>query len=162
MLTKISNPITWEELTSVLEYCQDTGVFTWKEKRSPKAVIGSVAGSTNSSGHIQIGLGGKQYLAHRLAWLYCFKEWPLEDLDHIDRSKQHNAINNLRELSRSDNTRNTNSRSASGYKNVYIDKKKFIGRVWINNKWVPCGRFDTPEKANQAVLDYKIKNNILI
>lgn len=162
MLTKITNPITWEELIKVLDYNTDTGIFTWKENRSQKAVIGSCAGSANSSGHLQIGLGGKQYLAHRLAWFYCFKEWPIKDLDHIDRDKKNNSIYNLRELSRSDNTRNTNSRSSSGYKNVYIDKGKFVGRVWLNNKWHSCGRFSTSEEANEAVISYKLKNNILI
>jgi hypothetical protein len=46
------------------------------------------------------------YYAHRLAWLWWFGEWPEGGLDHINRIRNDNRIDNLREATRSENQRN--------------------------------------------------------
>jgi len=53
-----------------------------------------------------IGLLGKRYYAHRLAWLYVYGVWPDGDTDHINRNKHDNRIANLRSCSRSENMLN--------------------------------------------------------
>ena len=72
--TKVSNPITQRELHSILEYSRSTGIFTWKENRGSAAKFGEVAGCTQCKEHpyTMITIAGKQYYAHRLAWLYVY------------------------------------------------------------------------------------------
>lgn len=160
MLTKISNPITWEELTSVLEYDLDTGKFTWKEQRGSLKRGDIAGGMPKSNGYLYIGIGPKRYLAHRLAWFYCFKEWPTLDIDHINRNRSDNSLNNLREVSRAENLRNTVARSSTGYKNVYKNGDKYWARVWVNYTPNYLGTFDTVELANEAVKKYNKDNNL--
>ncbi len=164
MITKISNPITWEELTKILDYCPDTGIFTWKESRnSNTAIKGSIAGSYDKDGYIVIGISRKNYKAHRLAWFYCFKEWPEFNIDHINRDKQDNSLNNLRDIPQADNNRNVLVRSSSGFKCVSLHSSgKYQASVRINGKSKYLGLYNTPEEANIAVLDYKKLNNINI
>lgn len=60
-MIKISNPITWEELTSVLDYNSETGIFIWKENRGPKAKINSQAGSIENTGYILLNRQGSLF-----------------------------------------------------------------------------------------------------
>ena len=62
--------ISQDELKALLEYDPETGVFKYR-KRSGTRSAGAVAGSKSKSiGYVLIGVGGKQRVAHRLAWLY--------------------------------------------------------------------------------------------
>lgn len=73
--------LTQEQLKELLNYDQETGVFTWRTQLgNPR--IGAVAGTMAGKGEhktLRIGIGGKSYLAHRLAWLYMHGEWPQND-----------------------------------------------------------------------------------
>ena len=73
--------INYEQLKRLLEYDINTGIFTWKLSQG-RAKTGTVAGALNSEGYLQICIYGYRYLAHRLAWLYTHKSWPVSDLDH--------------------------------------------------------------------------------
>ena len=104
-ITKISTPITYDELIKVLEYNSTTGIFIWKENR--KAVHkGDIAGHIKNSGYVEIRVGGTTYLAHRLAWLYFYKKWPDNEIDHIDRNPTNNSISNLRDVTLTENNQN--------------------------------------------------------
>ena len=90
--------ITADELRSILHYNPLTGVFTRIRSAHPHRV-GVVVGSV-SHGYILIGLLGKRYRAHRLAWLYVYGTWPKHDIDHINRNRSDNRICNLRDVTR--------------------------------------------------------------
>lgn len=163
MITKISNPVTWEELTTVLGYDPDTGIFTWKEKRSNNTKAGDLAGSIDANNYCIICLGGKRYKAHILAWFYTFKVWPSLQIDHINRVRYDNRISNLREVSPHINSINKNvaSPTSSGYRGVYARGNKFraiVRHLGVNTN---LGTFDTAEKANEAVLAYKLEKNLI-
>lgn len=89
--------ITQEQLKARLRYEPETGKFFSK---------GRVVGCINKDGYVQIHAFGRTWLAHRLAWLYVYGEFPRQEIDHIDQVKTNNQISNLRDVSRQENARN--------------------------------------------------------
>ena len=86
-------------LKKLLHYNPRTGIFTWKISSKYSCVkIGDIAGCKNKDGYIIIGIDGKNYQAHRLAWFYTYGVWPKDQLDHEDHIRHHNWIDNLREV----------------------------------------------------------------
>lgn len=55
------------------------------------------AGVINGKGYWQVHVRYKSYLAHRLAWLLHYGEWPTKQIDHINGIRGDNRIVNLRE-----------------------------------------------------------------
>lgn len=85
------------QMRECLDYNPETGVFTWIKIKAPnRRPLGSVAGSLDSYGYVNIGIGGRRYLAHRLAWLYMTGNWPKEEIDHRNRARNDNRWENLR------------------------------------------------------------------
>lgn len=85
-------------------------------------MIGGVAGSRKSvNGYIQIQIDGKNFMAHRLAFLWMNGKWPDDRTDHKDLVKNNNAWVNLRECTHSQNRANVSqeARNTSGYKGVH-------------------------------------------
>ena len=121
--------ILHEELKLLLDYDPNSGLFYWKNNQSKKCRKGTVAGSLNPSGYIKITINRISFYAHRLAWLFYYGYLPEKSIDHIDRNRSNNRIDNLREVSQSCNTRNTGnfSHNSSGVKGVRYDS--------VRNKW---------------------------
>ena len=90
-----SSALTTDRLKELLHYDQDTGVFTWNVRRSGKTPAGSVAGSYDAYGYIQIRISPFRYKAHRLAWFYVNSEWPKFCIDHINGVRDDNRISQL-------------------------------------------------------------------
>lgn len=69
-------------------------------------IIGSKAkgktGRVKSTGYHSIQIDRKHYLTHHLVWFYHHNQWPVE-LDHMDRNKLNNRIENLKEVTRKEN-----------------------------------------------------------
>lgn len=97
--------ISRERLKELFSYDPETGVFLHlvgnrRIKRGASAV------GITSRGYARVYILGRSYCAHRLAWLYVYGRWPLEELDHIDRNKLNNRIDNLREVTHYENILN--------------------------------------------------------
>jgi hypothetical protein len=105
MARRIVAELTVGFLRSIFSYNPETGVFTRLKARGAQRA-GTVPGRLNEEGYIKIKINGKEYGAHRLAWLYVYGEWPSLFIDHINRAKADNRIQNLRDVSRSENGRN--------------------------------------------------------
>lgn len=145
------------KLSEQLSYNPNTGLFVWKVAKQ-KVKAGSIAGSWRKVGYVGILFEGKAYLAHRLAWLFMYGEFPPEMVDHINGDKSDNRIDNLRAATRSQNNRNSKvSRlSRHGIKGARWDAK---GKRWVasaahlgNRKYL--GSFKTSEEAQQAYIDF--------
>jgi hypothetical protein len=141
--------ITAERLRQVLKYDPQTGAFTRLIARAGHP-IGSVAGYIDGSGHRQMSVDWKVYLAHRLAWLYMTGEWPKAQIDHKNCNPDDNRWENLREATHTENARNKrlNRNNRSGHKGVYWHSQ--------NRKWVAqlgrlrLGSFGDKESAAAA------------
>jgi hypothetical protein len=69
---------------------------------------GTKAGTLRTDGYSVITVmkpKRQQMLVHRVVWLMTYGYLPKE-LDHVDRNKSNNSIENLRECSRAENNRN--------------------------------------------------------
>lgn len=131
--------ITQERLKEVLEYCPETGDFTWIKAK--KGMQGNVAGTLESSGYIRIRLDYKGYRAHRLAFLYMTGSFPVDQVDHHDHVKHNNRWLNLKEATNQENQKNhpMDKRNTSGFTGV--------GWIRANKKW-----------QAKAMVDGKLKN----
>ncbi|MHC9085387.1 HNH endonuclease [Luteimonas sp. RIT-PG2_3] len=143
--------VTEERLREKLSYCADTGHFQWRHSvrgNSP----GLVAGSKHSNGYIKICVDGRDYLAHRLAWMYVHGCIPDGEIDHIDGCKSNNRISNLRVVSREVNARRHPMRpnNTSGYRGVSRDWGKWKATIKVDGKRIHLGMFDDASVASEA------------
>lgn len=150
--------ITQKHLKEILCYDPETGIFIWLVDRSDNIKAGDVAGRTNIQYYIQIQINYKQYMTHRLAFLYMTENMP-EYIDHINRDKADNRWCNLRKCSCSQNggNRKIGKNSTTRYKGVRRTSKGFQGRIGINGKRINLGTYITPELAAMAYNTAAIK-----
>lgn len=118
--------LTVERLKELLHYDPETGVFTWQRTDTPFNLRfrGKSAGTLKARGYIEIGIDGRKYKAHHLAWLWAHGELPKVSLrmgiDHINRDSNDNRICNLRLVRASMNCQNRRQSipNTSGIKGV--------------------------------------------
>lgn len=148
-----------DDLKQVLDYDQETGVFTWKEFRGGFAKPGAAAGSVDSKGYVQIKIGRRLHLAHRLAWLWVYGDFPDSHLDHIDRNPRNNAIANLRACTRDENHQNLGIRAnnTSGTTGVswVAASGKWLAYINTGGKRKRLGLFEKKSDAIDARLKGK-------
>lgn len=140
-------------LKSVLDYCPATGVFTWKTQRTWRRNAGEEAGGTlDGKGYPRLGIAGKRYTAHRLAWFYVHGVWPSDDIDHINGDRTDNRLCNLRPATRSENNFNKGSSAKSGFKGVTKSPlcQSWRAEIKVGGVRRYLGSFRTPEAAHAA------------
>lgn len=151
--------LTAERLREVLDYDAETGLFTRKEPRN-RWKAGQVAGGETCHGYTGIKIDNRVYLAHRLAWLYVFGEWPSKGLDHLNGSRRDNRLVNLREATHAENAQNRRgARRGSAVDFIGVSRYRGVFRAQIktDGKNKHIGYFGTPEAAHEAYLDAKRK-----
>jgi hypothetical protein len=148
--------ISQELVKALFEYNPDTGIFIRKLTTGSKAKAGSVAGILNDVGYLELSINSYRYRAHRIAWLYCFGEFPSGQLDHIDGNKSNNALDNLREATNKENAYNKSISvlNTTGYKGVSLDKRsgRYRAYITVNGKQKGLGYYSTAEQASEAYI----------
>jgi hypothetical protein len=150
--------MTAEELRNLLSYNPDTGEFIWIVRPSKAVKNGDIAGVIDKRGYRTIGIKGKIYKAHRLAWLYVHGSLPTGLIDHINGDKSDNKIQNLRDVfadGNSQNIRKPNKRNKSGFLGVIFFQNKWRASITVNSKTQWLGDYSTPEEAHAAYLGAK-------
>ncbi len=144
-------------LREILDYDSNTGVFTWRiQQRRMKS--GTIAGRKHSRGYIHIGIGGKLYYAHRLAWLYITGDWPIDQIDHINGNRSANWFSNLRQGNNSFNMKNqkqARNDNLSGLLGVSSTNEGFVAQIKVKGKSFRLGVFKDPKEAHEAYLQAK-------
>ena len=148
------NELTAEYLRSILNYDQETGIFTWKVRTANRVKVGDAAGCPDGGGYLRIKVQSRLYRAHRLAWLHTHGVWPKGELDHINRNRSDNRVSNLRDISHKQNLQNSGKRSdnTSGHTGVYWYKpySKWRALIMHNYKLIHLGYFSILEEAIAA------------
>lgn len=145
--------LTAEMLRQFLHYDPVTGIFRWRAPHGRMAA-GSVAGSRQSGGYLQINVAGERYFSHRLAWLFVHGEWPENLIDHRDGRRDHNAIANLRQATSAQNSANSKmrSRNTAGLKGAFWKsrERRWESSIRVSGRDFYLGRFATKEAAHAA------------
>ena len=155
-----------ELLRKLLNYDPDTGVLTWKArplsmfstdsqgKRWNSRYAGKLAFTANADGYKLGKVFGASFRAHRVAWAIHHGEWPSGEIDHINRVKSDNRIANLRDVTKSENMRNTQlqKNNTSGHVGVCwcAQSRKWLASIRANSKQVHIGLFDNKADAINA------------
>ena len=108
---------------------------------------GRMAGCIHHTGYLIIGFKGKQWLGHRLIWFYHFGSIP-DILDHKNRIRSDNRIENLRGADRSSNGFNISARK--GKKTPVGVTKTTDGKYQARIRQEYLGCFESAEDAKVA------------
>ncbi len=150
--------VTHKRLLELVQYAPETGQFVRRinprKDGQSRWKAGTVSGSKNADGYVCTQIDGRKYLAHRLAWFYIYGEWPLHQIDHINRIKYDNRIENLREATNKQNSENKRI-GESGFIGVSFDsrKRKWRARIMHNHKEIWLGHYENAESAHAAYID---------
>ena len=151
--------LTQARLKELLRYDQETGIFTRLVRTASWVKVGDTAGCQHNCGYLKIGVSGKEYLAHRLAWLYMTGRWPSEEIDHRNGMREDNRWLNLREATTSENAQNlaVRSNNKSGLTGViwYARYKKWQAQIQSRGQQTYLGRFEDKHAAYAAYLAAK-------
>lgn len=143
-------------VNSQLQYDPETGLIVWRcASGNGHRKAGDKAGYVCKTwGYVMIGFGGKNYRAHRLAWLLMTGKWPNEEIDHINRVKSDNRWENLRLASHLENMWNlpVMRHNTSGIRGVHWNQERNVWQayIFVNEKHIYLGAFDSKNEAAKA------------
>ena len=156
--------IQHDRLKQLLAYSPDTGTFTWRvDGRGKVQRVGVRAGTISEKGYIIICADRKNYRAHRLAWFDVHGFWPPHEIDHINRDKTDNRINNLRLATHAENCQNMPLRRDNKHGVAGITfhgdkrKKRWQAKIKANGVTKYLGYYHTIEEAKAARIREELK-----
>jgi len=141
---KLDSLLTYEEAVQRFEYDPLTGFL---RSRSPNSR--SWVTKPNMFGYLCISYKGKLIRCHRIVWLLHKRKWPKHQIDHINRNRSDNRIENLRDVPRRINSANKINNARMVGTTWHPDKKKWKAKIQVNNKSIHLGYFNTQEEASQ-------------
>ncbi len=134
------------------------GCLYWNCDISRKKRAHSRAGSRGGNGRIQVRINSKNYSASVITYTLHYGT-PIGEVDHINRNPADNRIENLRDVSKRDNSLNTShviNRKRELPPCVYFDptnkKNHYYIRCRVGGRKRVVGWAKTPE---EAYLKYK-------
>ncbi len=143
-----------ERLNELFLYDSITGIVT--RKRDNKIFT-----SKGYDGYMIVYINRKGYKLHRIVWALHTGEDPYPyEIDHINRVRDDNRIDNLRKVTTQDNLKNKSLyvTNKSGYAGVCKRGNRYRAQVHHNAKIQYLGTYDTPEEAHQAIIESDVYN----
>jgi hypothetical protein len=142
-----------DAIKEYLSYDKDTGLLTWIKSPNRRHSAGSTAG-TIVSGYVYVGFNHTRYAAHRIAWFLHYGDDPEQFIDHINRNRTDNRIDNLRLSTGSQNQHNKQAFGAS----YDIRQKHWRSSIQIGGRQILIGTYPCPLLAG---VDYLAVKSIL-
>ncbi len=150
-----------DRLREILTYFPDTGELVWKKRISIRINVGDIAGSMGSDGYFRIGIDGKRYKLHRIAFLMgAGIEWP-DDIDHVNGKRTDNSLKNLRRANRKINGQNHRKADVDSLTGVLgVTKRgecRYVAQISAGGKNHYLGTFEKKHEAHEAYIKAKRK-----
>ena len=119
-------------------------------------------GSYDKDGYLILKIKGKQYKAHRIIYAMHHGVMPNKEIDHINRIRDDNRIENLRLVDRKTNVRNSllKPNKNTGVVGVYIDKTNGLKKKYTTKLGGKTYRFYSLEDALMKRKEYFKGENI--
>tara|TARA_R110000868_G_scaffold138711_1_gene353060 strand:- start:10 stop:465 length:456 start_codon:yes stop_codon:yes gene_type:complete len=120
-----------------------------------------VENKDTSNGYSRITLDGSTVRINRFI-AFCFLGLPTLkfdgniEVDHIDRNRLNNSVDNLRLVNHQQNNFN---RNAKGY-TFNKQRQKYHAQIMVNGTQIFLGLFNTAEEAHEAYLTAKAKYHV--
>lgn len=130
--------LTRERLDELFHFGADRGTMTRKVSR-PGSPVGTVVGSPNTAGYLQVMVDRRMYYVHRLIFFYFTGQYPRADLDHRDGNKSNNKLSNLRVATRRQNIAKARGYGSSGYRGVKRVAGGFSSAITVRGKYQYLG-----------------------
>lgn len=150
------------DLCKMVSYRED-GNLVWIHAGSRCDLNGKVVGTVSKTdGYRYVKFRQKRILVHRVVF-YIHHQFIPDEIDHINRKRDDNRIENLRVADTHSNNLGNQSIQArnksSKYKGVCWDKsrKKWMAGIKHNGKRIYIGRFESEQLAAKAYNEYAIK-----
>jgi hypothetical protein len=150
--------VTQEALADLITYEPTSGTLTHKVD-TLRATKGTVATYPHAEGYLQLSIGKKEYLAHRIIWFMMTGRWP-NQIDHADHDRSNNRWENLREVIGRDNQKNMSLsvRSSTGITGVRVlPSGLFSAYITVNRKQLTLGSYPKLDQAIEARKAAEIK-----
>ena len=101
--------------------------------------------AVNGWGYRHGRIFGRAYRAHRVIWLLATKEWPADEIDHINGVKDDNRMTNLRQVTGAENRKNTRLSKANTSGIIGVSwlnsRRKWAAQIHINGRSTNLGHF---------------------
>jgi hypothetical protein len=150
--------VNQDEIKKTFNYTN--GLLTWAIRPANCVHIGDKAGYLDNNGYLRVKFKGKLWLVHQLVFLMHNGYIP-KMIDHIDQNKTNNCIENLRPVTKAENTYNCKARSnnISGVKNVHWNKRfgKYFVKLKSNGVMHHFGAYKDLELAELVAIEARNK-----
>jgi hypothetical protein len=158
--------LTAELVRSLFDYGAHSGQLWWRVGNAHRVRAGDSAGCVDTKGYRVVGIGGRNYKAHRIIWLMMTGAFPKHQIDHADGDPSNNRWENLREATRIQNSQNCGRRrnNSSGYTGVVLERgggrktPRWRAYIKVNGTPLHLGFFGSPEAAYAARLAAEVSH----
>ena len=157
-----------ENVREFLDYDPKTGLFIWKPRDlkwykdqggrytaqwcqsvfNSKCAGKPAFNTPNGRGYLIGRIWNRNYFAHRIAWAHYHGSWPSGSIDHINRVRTDNRVENLRVVSTGLNNHNRRSPDGRFLGVTWWDRsQKWLARIAKDGEKYYLGYFDDPVEA---------------
>lgn len=143
----------FETIQRHLSYDPVAGKFERLISVAPLAKAGGKVGRETKRGRTQIMVGGKLYMANRLAWRFIYGAWPEQEVCHKNGDLTDIRADNLFESTHSqaghsDKMRKNNT---SGTRGISLNKRsgQWVAYITVSKKRIWLGKSEDKETAVQ-------------